>query len=84
MWRSGQALRPYFEDVRAIVRKKHLIPCLAGHDVVSEQKLCFTHFPIRDCSVTDDDRVLELAVSLVRCIAEGPVSYTHLTLPTKA
>lgn len=77
MWRSGQALRPYFEDVRSIVKKKHLLPCLAGHDIVSEQKLAFTHFPIRDCSVTDDDRVLELARSLVRSIAEGHVIYLH-------
>ncbi len=77
MWRSGQALRPYFEDVRSIVQKKHLLPCLAGHDVVSEQKLAFTHFPIRDCSVTDDDRVLELARSLVRSIAEGHIIYLH-------
>lgn len=77
MWRSGQALRPYFDDVRSIVKKKHLIPCLTGYDVVSEQRLCFTHFPIRDCSVTDDDRVLELARSLVRSIAEGHVLYLH-------
>lgn len=59
------------------MRKKHLIPCLAGHNVVSEQRLSFTHFPIRDCSVTDDDRVLELAYSLVRCIAEGHTIYLH-------
>ena len=77
MWRSGQALRPYFKDVRSIVKKKHLLPCLAGYDVVSEQKLAFTHFPIRDCSVTDDDRVLELARSLVRSIAEGHILYLH-------
>lgn len=77
MWRSGQALRPYFEDVRTIVRKKHLIPRLTGYEVVSEQKLSFTHFPIRDCSVTDDDRVLELACQLVKCIAEGHTVYLH-------
>ena len=64
MWRSGQTLRPYFEDVRSIVKRSTFCLALAGYEVVSEQKLAFTHFPIRYCSVTDDDRVLELARSL--------------------
>jgi hypothetical protein len=49
MWRSGQALRPYFNDVRSIVRKKHLLACLHNYPVVDEQDLSFIHFPIRDC-----------------------------------
>jgi len=77
MWRSGQALRPYFEDVRCIVRKKVLLPCLRNYPVVDEQNLSFVHFPIRDCGITDDDRVLELARTLVKNIAEGEIIYLH-------
>jgi len=77
MWRSGQALRPYFDDVRSIVRKKVLLPCLRNYPVVDEQNLSFVHFPIRDCGITDDDRVLELARALVKNIAEGEIIYLH-------
>lgn len=77
MWRSGQALRPYFDDVRSIVRKKVLLPCLRNYPVVDEQNLTFVHFPIRDCGITDDDRVLELARTLVKNIAEGEIIYLH-------
>jgi hypothetical protein len=77
MWRSGQALRPYFHDVRSIVKKKALIPSLRNYPVVDEEDLNFVHFPIRDCGITDDDGVLELARSLVKSIAEGEVIYLH-------
>ena len=77
MWRSGQALRPYFEDVISVVRQKAFIPYLSGHQVVDEENLSFVHFPIRDCGITDDDRVLELARGLVKDIAEGQVIYLH-------
>jgi hypothetical protein len=52
MWRSGQALRPYFEDVRLIVKLKDSIPELQGFKVVDENKLTFVHFPIKDCGIT--------------------------------
>ena len=77
MWRSGQALRPYFDDVVSIVQQKTSIAYLAHHKVVDEEDLTFVHFPIRDCGVTDDDRVLELARELVKDIAEGRVIYLH-------
>lgn len=52
MWRSGQALRPYFEDVRLVVRLKESIPELNGFKIVDEDKLDFVHFPIKDCGIT--------------------------------
>lgn len=52
MWRSGQALRPYFEDVKLVVRLKDSIPELNGFDIVDESKLNFVHFPIKDCGIT--------------------------------
>ena len=76
-WRSGQALRPYFHDVRSIVKKKSILPCLQGYDIVTEADLSFVHFPIRDCGITDDGRVLELARLLVKAIAEGECIYLH-------
>ena len=77
MWRSGHALRPYFRDVKTVVRNKAMFPDLQGYDIVDLDRLRFVHFPIRDCSITDDDRVLELARSLVRAISEGEIIYLH-------
>lgn len=77
MWRSGQALRPYFNDVRRIVQMKHRIPELAGHNIVDESMLSFVHFPIKDCGITDDSRVLELARNLVEEISRGEMLYLH-------
>lgn len=77
MWRSGQALRPYFEDVRLIVKLKDTIPELNGYDIVDDTKLTFEHFPIKDCGITDDSRVLELARKLVKSITDHNVIYLH-------
>lgn len=77
MWRSGHALRPYFEDVRKIVQNKANYDDLNGFDIVNEGQLSFVHFPIKDCGITDDGRVLQLAKSLVQAISEGEVLYLH-------
>eukprot|EP01041_Mallomonas_annulata_P007878 gene7878-16121_t len=78
MWRNGQALRPYFEDVKAIAREKDSFPWLTGlKDIPSETDYKFVHFPIKDCSVTDDDRVMALCIDLVRFVSEGEVMYVH-------
>lgn len=77
MWRSGNALRPYFDDVKRIVANRASNPDLSGFDIVDEERLSFVHFPIRDCDVADDGRVLELAKSLVQAISEGEVLYVH-------
>ena len=77
MWRCGSALRPYFRDVMTVVRNKAMFPDLQGYDIVDPDRLRFVHFPIRDCSITDDDRVLDLARSLVRAISQGEVIYLH-------
>lgn len=77
-WRSGQALRPYYEDVSLLVKNKHMFKVLADDDdVCSTDQLSFVHFPIKDCSVTDDGGVFNLAVELVEAIAAGEVLYLH-------
>ena len=77
MWRSGNALRPYFHDVRMVVYNKAMFPDLQAYSIVDKEALSFIHFPIRDCGITDDERVLELARTLVKAIAEGEVIYLH-------
>jgi protein-tyrosine phosphatase len=77
MWRSGAALRPYFEDVKLVVQLKASIPELHGYDIVDESKLSFVHFPIKDCGITDVGRVLELAKLLVKSISENEIIYLH-------
>jgi hypothetical protein len=47
MWRSGQALRPYFEDVKRLVAAKDEIPEFTGYNIVEANKLGFVHFPIK-------------------------------------
>jgi protein-tyrosine phosphatase len=54
-----------------------MFPDLQGFNIVDEVNLTFIHFPIRDCGVTDDGRVLELARNLVQCISQGEVIYLH-------
>ena len=77
MWQAGGALRPYFEDVEAIVSHKDTIPELVGHNIVDINKLSFDHCPIIDCGVTDDSKVLALAQKLTKDISEGEVIYLH-------
>lgn len=66
MWRSGQALRPYFEDVKLVVRLKDSIPELNGFDIVDESKLNFVHFPIKDCGITG--MILFYYLSWLQCL----------------
>ena len=77
MWRSGLALRPYFHDVRMVVHNKAMFPDLQGFNIVDRDALSFVHFPIRDCGITDDERVLELSRTLVKAISEGEIIYLH-------
>ena len=77
MWRNGLALRPYYNDVVQIVSNKNQIESLKGFNIVDSDKLSFVHFPIRDCDITDDDRVIEVAKSLVKAIGEGERLYLH-------
>ena len=77
MWRSGNALRPYFHDVRMVVHNKVMFPDLQSFKIVDRDALSFVHFPIRDCGITDDERVLELSRTLVKAISEGEVIYLH-------
>ena len=78
MWRRGQALRPYFKDVQTIVENKDKFDTFRGHsNIVTPEHLSFEHFPIRDCSITDDGGVLKLAKKLVKAISDGEIIYLH-------
>lgn len=60
MWRSGEALRPYFQDVLQLLRKlrelkaadPRAVPAISAPDATD-----FVHFPIVDCNVADDMKV---------------------------
>lgn len=60
MWRSGEALRPYFQDVLQLLGK---LRELRKADPRSVPAICapedtdFVHFPIVDCNVADDTKV---------------------------
>lgn len=77
MWRSGLALRPYYEDVKKIVENKSIIPEFNGHSIVDLPHLSFVHCPIVDCDITDDSTVLNLCKQLVVDISKGEVIYLH-------
>lgn len=77
MWRSGNALRPYFEDVKNIVRDKYEYEVLNEYPIIDIDNLSFIHFPIRDCGITDDSRVLELAKTLVQALKDEEIIYLH-------
>lgn len=77
-WRNGQALRPYFEDLSLLVKNKQMFKVLADDEnVCDHDQLNFVHFPIKDCSVTDDSGVFNLAIELVEAIAAGEIIYLH-------
>lgn len=77
-WRSGAALRPYFEDVKEIVSHRSLITEFQGcTNIVDDNRLQFEHCPIVDCGVTDDFKVLDLAYKLVKDISVGEIIYLH-------
>jgi hypothetical protein len=57
--RFSKALRPYFDDVSVIVKNKSMFSALSGYNVVTEDRLSFVHFPIKDCDVTDDEKVFD-------------------------
>lgn len=33
-WRSGKAIRPYFEDLKLIIKNKKMFSALAGYDTI--------------------------------------------------
>ncbi|CBJ33615.1 conserved unknown protein [Ectocarpus siliculosus] len=80
MWRSGDALRPYFQDVVQLLAK---LGELRRADPRSVPAICapeetdFVHFPIVDCNVADDTKVLQLAAQLAGRLARGEVMYLH-------
>lgn len=77
MWRTGLALRPYFEDVKKLVEHRFSIPDFKGFSIVEPPNLSFVHCPIVDCDITDDTTVLNLCRQLVDDISKGDVIYLH-------
>ncbi|CAM9989589.1 unnamed protein product [Choristocarpus tenellus] len=80
MWRSGDALRPYYQDVLQLLRKlQELRKCdpMVYPTITEPDKTDFVHFPIVDCNVADDTKVLLLAANLADRVAKGEVMYLH-------
>jgi len=81
MWRSGRAIRPYFGDVKEVVKHvdsmREVNKDYSVKNVTSIKKLDFVHVPIVDCSVTDDNTIFQLCVNLVNRISRGEVLYVH-------
>lgn len=77
MWRNGQGLRPYFEDIKIIVKDPDGFELVAEEGCRLAPSVSFVHFPIKDCGITDDDRVIDLSRSLVKALAQGDIIYLH-------
>lgn len=78
MWRRGNSLRPYFEDVKVFARnKEYLRSNNLFSDIPDEEGFKFVHFPIRDCSISDDTGVLRLCKDLVNALSRGEIMYIH-------
>lgn len=75
MWRSGEALRPYFQDVLQLLRKlrelkaadPRAVPAISAPDATD-----FVHFPIVDCNVADDTKVGDGATITCRVYLSPP------------
>ncbi|CAM9444571.1 unnamed protein product [Discosporangium mesarthrocarpum] len=80
MWKTGEAIRPYYDDVLKLLcrlqelRKKDP---LVYPSIAAPEKAEFVHFPIVDCNIADDTKVLRLAVQLSCRVASGEVMYLH-------
>lgn len=60
MWRSGEALRPYFQDALQLLRKLRDIKAADPRGmpaICAPEDTDFVHFPIVDCNVADDTKV---------------------------
>ncbi|GMH69255.1 hypothetical protein TrST_g1111 [Triparma strigata] len=81
MWRSGQAIRPYYNDVVQIIdhvdNMRKINPQAQHEKVTNSDNLDFVHIPIVDCSVTDDTTIINLCQNLVDRIAKGETIYLH-------
>lgn len=76
LWRNGEALRPYFEDVLYILDNKDKFMNLS-HITLNKEDAKFQLCPILDCGIGDDEKILELCEELVNDIANGEVIYLH-------
>ncbi len=74
--RNG-AIRPYFRDVREIVKQVEADPNDFPQINITSSNLHFVHFPIIDCDIGEDSDVYHLAVDLVTRCANGEVLYLH-------
>jgi hypothetical protein len=74
MWRSGQKLRPYIYDAVQILDE---IDSSVWPGGIKPDGLEFVHFPIVDCAVVSDARVLRLCKDLVKRLLKGENMYIH-------
>jgi hypothetical protein len=76
-WRTGKALRPYPYDAARLLPHVRWPSPDRCHAKKPSGAINFIHFPIRDCSVANDTRVLELAHDLVERLVHGENLYVH-------
>ncbi|CAM9678370.1 unnamed protein product, partial [Discosporangium mesarthrocarpum] len=80
MWKSGKAIRPYYQDVLQLLKKLQELRRKNPQvypSIIPPEKADFVHFPIVDCDVADDAKVLQLALQLSSRVASGEVMYLH-------
>ena len=81
------AIRPYYDDVGEILRHVDKLKeickverpgeAIVHEQIVSGKDVDFVHVPIVDCSVTDDETILELARELVGRVEREECLYVH-------
>ena len=79
-WRRRNAIRPYFKDVKRLVNGNATIESVRDTMStlpVTEADIEFIHLPIKDCNVTDDDKVWQLVLQLETRIRAGKKIYLH-------
>lgn len=91
MWRSGRSIRPYYKDAVEIIAHVDQMRKLAQPDqtaaqyanVTTSEKLDFVHVPIVDCSVTDDNTIIQLCKNLVARLGKMGKLRTLVTMGKK-
>ena len=74
-WKFGTAIRPYYDDVKLIVKHQK---GYAGLNIENEVLLpTFTHCPIKDCDICADHIAYNLAKDLAYAIRNGEIIYLH-------
>ena len=77
MWRQGYKLRTYIFDALRVLKAASADPSKRLGLMCNPDKLDFRHVPIVDCSTTNDDVVLELAMDICHRLKRGENIYVH-------